>query len=210
MQGRGGGPQAEEFPVHGQQARMRRPARLFPVDFRGRKRRRNAWIRRFAAPAESGEFALPAPAHGLRQLYVVVADEIEEGIGLAPLLTHEQQGRTRGKKQQAGGQTRGFGGNQAGQTIAMGPVTGLVVVLEEGHEAAGRQVSGRQPPAPAEKGRVPAAIGKPLVDGRQQILPAAEVGVIAAPLPGEQGMDGMVEVVVPHPFHALAAGLGDP
>ena len=77
-----------------------------------------------------GEFAPPALLDRDRQLAVKIAEE-GESLGAAPFLAHEQQRDLR--RQQSDGQRRldrvGFG--QRFETIAIGAIADLVVVLQE-------------------------------------------------------------------------------
>jgi hypothetical protein len=126
-----------------------------------------------------------------------VADKIEKGRRVAVFLPHKQERQTGGQERHARGQFQGLQGDQPAQALAPEAVSHLVVVLGKDHEALGRNVPGRGPVPPLPVGRILPGINEPLAPGLGQLCQAAEIFIIAASLAGEQGVQRVVEIVVP-------------
>jgi hypothetical protein len=157
------------------------------------------------APHERGVVAPPTLPHGVGQPRVEEGAEEREGAVLAVLLSHEQQRQVR-RQQQARRQPL-LGGvfQERRQAVPAGAVAGLVVVLEVGDEAVARHAPRRRPERPAAVAAEAAGEDKRVLQHARQVAGGAEVLVVALPLAGEVGVDGVAKIVVPLGVEAVAA-----
>jgi len=126
-----------------------------------------------------------------------MVDEIREGRGLSVLLAHEQERHARRAQDEHRSEAQARGVDQAGQPLAAGPVASVVVVEREDHETPGFDADRRRAVAAPAVRRVLALVAEALADGPGKLVDLAEVAVVAEPLAGEHGVEGVVEVVVP-------------
>src|SRR5262245_16893195 len=68
--------------------------------------------------------------------------------------------------------------------------------------------AGRSPVVAAAKNAEATVIDKGLVEGLEQMLRLTEVGVVHLPLPGEQPVHGVMEVIVPHGAETVSTERG--
>ena len=147
---------------------------------------------------QAGEFPCAAFADGGGKVALVVGEEAEGGAG-ACLFAHE------GQRDHGGGQEEGVGDAglcrvcQRDQTVAEGAVADLVMVLVEGDEGGGGQVARGFAPRFRQRRAGLAlfheAFGQRQADVVQRV--AGEAGVVIVGFAGQQGVDGVVPVVVP-------------
>ncbi len=93
--------------------------------------------RRLAGIAEHaplGELIPAALTHGVAKLAVEIG-EITEGARLAPLLAHEQERRMRSEQQDRRQRIQSRARGESRKPLAEGPVSDLVMVLQEVDEA---------------------------------------------------------------------------
>jgi hypothetical protein len=88
-----------------------------------------------AAPAEGGKLAPPTLPHGLHQVRISMTHEIEEGVGLAVFLTHEEQRHVRRQEEYRGAQPQPSRRGEHRQALAPSAIPYLVVVLNTDDEA---------------------------------------------------------------------------
>jgi len=203
--------QRDQVAVPGQQAVVLRPPGLRPVQPAGRDRRQGLGVRHVdvaavqLGPAVALELLDPSLADGLGELGLgVVGEELPGGRG-APLLAHEEH-RGVGRGQDHRGGDGQLAGREPGRRpVAERPVAHLVVVGGEGDEAVPVHLrrNGPAPVLPAER-RPVAVVHEHLGERLGERLGGAEIGVDPVALAGDQGMDGVVDVVGPLSRHAKA------
>ena len=94
-------------------------------------------IRGFIGPSEFSEFLTASPAHRFNEARIGMTDKVWKGRRLPVFLAHEEEGNKRGKQNDPCGEFRPFLTDQSGEPFAAHPVSHLVVVLGEDHEAMG-------------------------------------------------------------------------
>src|SRR5438874_9698971 len=114
------------------------------TETRADERRGLAGIGHRPLPREAGELLGAALARGLGHLAVEKRGEELEGRRLPILLTHEQQRDRRRHEQEPGGELHGFERYDGRQTIALGAVADLIVVLHADDEALAGQIRARR------------------------------------------------------------------
>ncbi|MDZ7781194.1 MAG: hypothetical protein U5R14_14865 [Gemmatimonadota bacterium] len=155
-------------------------------------------------PLESPELASPPPADGSDQILVGVIDEIEERCELTVLFAHEQERRIGREERARGRQLELLEAHERRQPVALSPVAHLVVVLRAHHHPI-RSDADRRPPVPAlAEARARAGEDVPLPKGLLQVAQGPEVTVVTLPLPGEKGVERVMEVVVPERVQTVA------
>ena len=74
--------------------------------------------------------------HRLNEGRIPVVDEVGEGRRLRVLLPHEEEWDPGSQRDQGGGQADLLGFDQRRQPLTLGPVSHLIVVLDEIHDSA--------------------------------------------------------------------------
>src|SRR6185295_10718925 len=98
--------------------------------------------------------------------------------------------------------------HQPGAALALRPVADLVVVLQVAEEAVTGHTGRRAPVTTLPEARVLTGVDPGAGEGGGELSQAAEVGVVAGPLAGEDGVQRVVEVVAPLRVEAVAADGG--
>ncbi len=95
--------------------------------------------------------------------------------------------------------------NKRAQTISMGAVSHLVVILDADDESRAIDRAHAAAVAAAVKHAITTVVHKHVVIGFGQVLGAAKILVIAVALAGQQRVNAVVEVVVPDAVQSVAA-----
>ena len=88
-------------------------------------------------------------------------------------------------------------GDQLAEPLTLGAVADLIVVLRAHHEAIAAEVLGRRAERLLAEGRQLAGVRKPVGDRARQRRDRAEVGVVEMALPGQRGVQRVVQIVGP-------------
>src|SRR5262249_24837395 len=200
-------PRQDLTPTNGQQRAMdvepgavrgigeERPVELGALEGRARERIGDAGACCLVGELREGrELSPPALAHRIGQLWPDVAEE-DERLRRVPFLPHEEQRDRRGQEHDRRGGAQRFRRRQRPDALAHGPVTDLIVVLEERDEGGRRQVCTRLSAPPAAVGRVLALEVEALGERAAEPCPrcVGMVGVVASGLSGRQHVQEVVE-----------------
>src|SRR5262250_1713900 len=189
--------------MEGEPLRVPRLGHVLPVQHRAvpRALRLGVWdalsrggLREFA---EAGELPPPPLGDQCSQIPAEIREE-QEGLGRAPFFAHEEQRQRRSEEDDGGGGAYRLGRGELGDALAEGAVADLVVVLEEVHEARGRQLGARLPPLAPPVGGPLALIREALGEAAGEVAQGGMVVlVVATLLAGEEDVERVVDVVVP-------------
>ena len=176
------------------------------------ERERRLWVRHLDVaavqdvPAVAAELAPAAVPDGGAQVGLGVVGEELPRRARAPLLAHEEHRAERGQQDERGLDREAARVETRRRAVAQGAVAHLVV-RGRGDDEPVAVGAGRDRPAPVEAAErrersvVQEHAGQDLV----QHLGGAEVAVVPVALAGDQGVEGVVHVVVPLGGHAPAA-----
>ncbi len=162
-------------------------------------------VRRMVLPAEGCELRAPPPADRVDQCRVGVAHEVGKGRRFAVLLAHEDQREVGGQQDDPRRQFEGFEGDETAQAVAMHAVADLVVILSEYDQAVGVNRPAGAAMAPLAVLGILSVVDEPLPQSLEQLFESAEITVVALTFTGEDGVQGMMQVVAPLGVQAEAA-----
>ncbi len=134
-----------------------------------------------------------------------MAHEVEERARLAVLLAHEQERHVRREEDERGREPQAFERHQAREPLAERAVADLIVVLREHDEPVGRHVGRRRTVTLVAERRVRTVVDEAVAKALRDRAHAAEVDVVPAPLAGERGVHGVMEIVRPDAVEAEPA-----